>query len=102
MAEKETKLNEDQRNEIKSLLAINSRTDSKNEDDNSEENKYERKKNDMTDKEDNKEKNSKVIYWAPLAAAAVAAIIAYWGSPEKEAENEQWPLHPPLRKSNPR
>ena len=87
LAEKETKLNEDQRNEIKSLLAINSRTDSKNEDDNSEENKNERKENDMTDKEENKEKNSKVIYWAPLAAAAVAAIIAYWGSPEKEAEN---------------
>ena len=27
-----------------------------------------------------------MIYWAPLAAAAVAAIIAYWGNPEKEAE----------------
>ena len=26
-----------------------------------------------------------MIYWAPLAAAAVAAIIAYWGNPEKEA-----------------
>ena len=39
----------------------------------------------MTEKE-NKDNKSKMIYWAPLAAAAVAAIIAYWGKPEKEAE----------------
>jgi hypothetical protein len=31
-----------------------------------------------------KTKNPKLIYWAPLAAAAVAALIAYWGNPEKD------------------
>ena len=85
LPEKETKLTENQRNEIKSLLAVKSLTLQKNEDENSKENKNEMKKNVMTEKEEKDEKNSKVIYWAPLAAAAVAAMIAYWGSPEKEA-----------------
>lgn len=31
-----------------------------------------------------KTKNPRLIYWAPLAAAAVAALIAYWGNPEKD------------------
>jgi len=49
------------------------------------------KKKTPNEKEDimakpSKTKNPKLIYWAPLAAAAVAAIIAYWGNPEKEAE----------------
>ena len=50
-----------------------------------DENKNDRKEDGMTEKE-NKDNKSKMIYWAPLAAAAVAAIIAYWGNPEKEAE----------------
>ena len=85
LPEKETKLTENQRNEIKSLLAVKSLTLKKNEDENSMENKNKIKENVMTEKEENDEKNSKVTYWAPLAAAAVAATIAYWGSPEKEA-----------------
>ena len=34
--------------------------------------------------------HSKYIFWAPLTAAAVAAVITYWGSPEKgESTSEQ-------------
>ena len=47
------------------------------------------KKKTPNEKEDimakpSKTKNPKLIYWAPLAAAAVAALIAYWGNPEKD------------------
>lgn len=83
LPEKEAKLTEDQRNEIKSLLATNSPTSAKIEDE--EMNKNMRKENIMTDKQ-NKDKNSKILYWAPLTAAAVAAIIAYFGNPEDQSQ----------------
>ena len=35
-----------------------------------------------------KTKNPRLIYWAPLAAAAVAALIAYWGNTEKDNEEK--------------
>ena len=100
LPEKETKLTENQRNEIKSLLAVKSLTLQKNEDENSKENKNEMKENVMTEKEEKDEKNSKVIYWAPLAAAAVAAMIAYWGSPKKKLEEQRLRLLRPLSRSN--
>tara|TARA_Y100000287_G_C14204939_1_gene347622 strand:+ start:153 stop:1424 length:1272 start_codon:yes stop_codon:yes gene_type:complete len=84
--EKEMKLTEEQRKEIKSLLDKDSEISKAREDEVIvDENKNDRKEDGMTEKE-NKDNKSKVIYWAPLAAAAVAAIIAYWGNPEKEAE----------------
>ena len=83
LPEKEAKLTEDQRNEIKSLLATNSPTSAKIEDE--EMNKNMRKENIMTDKQNN-DKNSKILYWAPLTAAAVAAIIAYFGNPEDQSQ----------------
>ena len=81
LPEKEAKLTEDQRNEIKSLLATNSPTSAKIEDERMNKNK--RKENVMTDKQN---KNSKILYWAPLTAAAVAAIIAYFGKPEDQSQ----------------
>ena len=79
LPEKEAKLTEDQRNEIKSLLATNAPTSAKIED----ERMNKRKENVMTDKQN---KNSKILYWAPLTAAAVAAIIAYFGNPEDQSQ----------------
>ena len=82
----EMKLTEEQRKEIKSLLEKDSEISKVREDEVIvDENKNDRKEDGMTEKE-NKDNKSKMIYWAPLAAAAVAAIIAYWGNPEKEAE----------------
>ena len=89
LPEKEAKLTEDQRNEIKSLLATNAPTSAKIED----ERMNKRKENVMTDKQN---KNSKILYWAPLTAAAVAAIIAYFGNPEDQSQKmdfEQLNLH---------
>lgn len=86
LPEKETKLTEEQRKEIKSLLEKDSEISKVREDEVTvDANKNDRKEDGMTEKE-NKDNKSKVIYWAPLAAAAVVAIIAYWGNPEKEAE----------------
>ena len=86
LPEKEMKLTEEQRKEIKSLLEKDSEISKVREDEVIvDENKNDRKEDGMTEKE-NKDNKSKMIYWAPLAAAAVAAIIAYWGNPEKEAE----------------
>lgn len=86
LPEKEMKLTEEQRKEIKSLLEKDSEISKVQEDEVTvDANKNDRKENGMTEKE-NKDTKSKAIYWAPLAAAAVAAIIAYWGKPEKEAE----------------
>ena len=86
LPEKEMKLTEEQRKEIKSLLEKDSESGKVREDEITvDENKNGRKEDGMTEKE-NKDNKSKMIYWAPLAAAAVAAIIAYWGNPEKEAE----------------
>ena len=86
LPEKEMKLTEEQRKEIKSLLEKDSEISKVGEDEVIvDENKNDRKEDGMTEKE-NKDNKSKMIYWAPLAAAAVAAIIAYWGNPEKEAE----------------
>ena len=86
LPEKEMKLTEEQRKEIKSLLEKDSESSKVREDEITvDENKNGRKEDGMTEKE-NKDNKSKMIYWAPLAAAAVAAIIAYWGNPEKEAE----------------
>jgi len=86
LPEKEMKLTEEQRKEIKSLLEKDSEISKVREDEVTvDANKNDRKEDGMTEKE-NKDNKSKVIYWAPLAAAAVAAIIAYWGNPEKEAE----------------
>jgi hypothetical protein len=86
LPEKEMKLTEEQRKEIKSLLEKDSEISKVREDEVTvDENKNSRKEDGMTEKE-NKDNKSKMIYWAPLAAAAVAAIIAYWGNPEKEAE----------------
>ena len=86
LPEKEMKLKEEQRKEIKSLLDKDSEISKVGEDEVIvDENKNDRKEDGMTEKE-NKDNKSKMIYWAPLAAAAVAAIIAYWGNPEKEAE----------------
>ena len=55
LPEKEAKLTEDQRNEIKSLLATNSPTSAKIEDE--EMNKNKRKENVMTDKQNKNSKN---------------------------------------------
>ena len=86
LPEKEMKLTEEQRKEIKSLLDKDSEISKVGEDEVIvDENKNDRKEDGMTEKK-NKDNKSKMIYWAPLAAAAVAAIIAYWGNPEKEAE----------------
>ena len=86
LPEMEMKLTEEQRKEIKSLLDKDSESGKAREDEITvDENKNDRKEDGMTEKE-NKDNKSKMIYWAPLAAAAVAAIIAYWGNPEKEAE----------------
>ena len=86
LPEKEMKLTEEQRKEIKSLLEKDSEISKVREDEVIvDENKNDRKEDGMTEKE-NKDNKSKMIYWAPLAAAAVAAIIAYLGSPEKQAE----------------
>jgi len=86
LPEKEMKLTGEQRKEIKSLLEKDSEISKVREDEVTvDANKNDRKEDGMTEKE-NKDNKSKVIYWAPLAAAAVAAIIAYWGNPEKEAE----------------
>ena len=86
LPEMEMKLTEEQRKEIKSLLDKDSESGKVREDEITvDENKNGRKEDSMTEKE-NKDNKSKMIYWAPLAAAAVAAIIAYWGNPEKEAE----------------
>ena len=86
LPEKELKLTEEQRKEIKSLWDKDSEISKVREDEVIvDENKNDRKEDGMTEKE-NKDNKSKMIYWAPLAAAAVAAIIAYWGNPEKEAE----------------
>ena len=86
LPEKEMKLTGEQRKEIKSLLEKDSEISKVREDEVTvDANKNNRKEDGMTEKE-NKDNKSKVIYWAPLAAAAVTAIIAYWGNPEKEAE----------------
>ena len=86
LPEKELKLKEEQRKEIKSLLEKDSEISKVREDEVIvDENKNDRKEDGMTEKE-NKDNKSKMIYWAPLAAAAMAAIIAYCGNPEKEAE----------------
>ena len=86
LPEKEMKLTGEQRKEIKSLLEKDSEISKVREDEVTvDANKNDRKEDGMTEKE-NKDNKSKMIYWAPLAAAAVAAIIAYWGNPEKEAE----------------
>ena len=86
LPEKEMKLTEEQRKEIKSLLEKDSEISKVREDEVTvDANKNDRKEDGMNEKE-NKGNKSKMIYWAPLAAAAVAAIIAYWGNPEKEAE----------------
>ena len=81
LPEKEAKLSEDQRNEIKSILATISGTSEKIGDDRMNKNKM--KEDVMTDKQN---KNSKILYWAPLTAAAVAAIIAYFGNPEDQSQ----------------
>ena len=89
LPEKEMKLTEEQRKEIKSLLDKDSESSKVQEDNVTvDEKKNDRKEDGMTEKE-NKDNKSKMIYWAPLAAAAVAAIIAYWGNPEKEAEKHR-------------
>ena len=86
LPEMEMKLTEEQRKEIKSLLDKDSESSKVQEDNVTvDEKKNDRKEDGMTEKE-NKDNKSKMIYWAPLAAAAVAAIIANWGNPEKEAE----------------
>ena len=86
LSEKETKLTEEQRKEIKSLLDKGSESNKERDEGVTvDEIKNDKKEDGMTEKK-NKDNKSKMIYWAPLAAAAVAAIIAYWGNPKKEAE----------------
>ena len=71
-AEKDCQLSPTQKAEIKALLEKKPTEGKKSNDSSS----------DMA--EQNTTNNSKYIFWAPLAAAAVAAFITYWGSPEKE------------------
>ena len=66
LPEKEMKLTEEQRKEIKSLLEKDSEISKVREDEVIvDENKNDRKEDGMTEKE-NKDNKSKMIYWAPL------------------------------------
>ena len=71
-AEKDCQLSPTQRAEIKALLEKKPAEGEKPNDTSS----------DVAEKTTTN--HSKYIFWAPLAAAAVAAFITYWGSPEKE------------------
>ncbi|HAD21828.1 MAG TPA: hypothetical protein DCF87_06915 [Opitutae bacterium] len=71
-AEKDCQLSPTQRAEIKALLEKKPVEGQKSNESSS----------DMA--EQTTTNHSKYIFWAPLAAAAVAAFITYWGSPEKE------------------
>ena len=71
-AEKDCQLSPTQRAEIKALLEKKPVDGQKSNESSS----------DMA--EQTTTNNLKYIFWAPLAAAAVAAFITYWGSPEKE------------------
>ena len=71
-AEKDCQLSPTQRAEIKALLEKKPAEGEKPNDTSS----------DVAEKTTTN--HSKYIFWAPLAAAAVAAVITYWGSPEKE------------------
>ena len=103
LSEKETKLNEDQRNEIKSLLAINSRTDSKNEDDNSGENKNDRKENDMTDKEENKaEKFKSTLLGTTDCCCRGSHYRLLWEVLKKKQRMQQMIFIQPLKKASPK
>ena len=78
IAEKDYQLSPTQRAEIKALLERSLQRGKKPNDTSS----------DVAEKTTTN--HSKYIFWAPLAAAAVAAVITYWGSPEKgESTSEQ-------------
>jgi hypothetical protein len=72
LPENECRLSTKQKEEIKALL------------DNPLSKKDASKEKEEIMAEPSKTKNPKLIYWAPLAAAAIAALIAYWGNPEKD------------------
>lgn len=75
-ADKGEQLSIKQRSEIKSLL----------EKKKSEQNTLDKEEKDMS--KQTPPKNLKLIYWAPLAAALVAALVAYFGNPKKESEGK--------------
>lgn len=76
--ENERQLSKEQRAEIKSLLQENPANDDVNE----------VMKEEKKEKLDDKPPRSKVVFWAPLAAAAMSALLAYFGSPEKQENKD--------------